>query len=263
MIGWLGLCAKVLESVLSKATGHALTFFFDQKRRVAMTMVKLYETLEESSVLLEQLLEVFDQAVEKKKPISFSKDLVPFENRITRLTRDVAARYNDLIHAIYIFDPRLAELLKSAQNFKFTAVTPFGLWLRKARFSIEFDGLHPFKKVSFTTFQDEIANINLDDIIAAQQLIPAESRRVRSMPTGKRKYTHVVEEPNKLVEALSVLLVEDEFTASDFEKVRYLRNRLQQQANLLKKVLPKLQEFIRANFTISDLVGYHSSPHRN
>jgi len=144
----------------------------------------LYETLQESSALLQELLAVFDEAIEKKSPIAFSKDLVPFEHRITCLTQEVAAQCNKLIHAIHIFDPDLADLLKSVEGFKMTAVTPFGLWLRKARFAIEFDGLHPFKKVSFTTFQDEIANINLDDIIEAQRRISAESRRLRSIPTG-------------------------------------------------------------------------------
>jgi hypothetical protein len=254
MIGWSGFCAKVTEFVISKATGHAVTYWFDQKRSVARALVRLYETLQKSSELLEHLLRVFDEAVEKKKPIAFSKDLVPFEGRITRLTQDVAAQYNNLIHAIHIFDPRLAELLTSVEGFKFTAVTPFGLWLRKARFAIEFDGLHPFTKVSFTTFQDEIANINLDDIIEAQQRISAESRSLRSIPTGKRKYTHVVREPNKLVEALSVLLVKDEFTASDFEKVRYLRDRLRMQATLLERVLPMLRQFIAENFTLSDIL---------
>jgi hypothetical protein len=135
MIGWSGFCAKVREFVISKATSHAVTYWFDQKRSVARALVRLYETLQESSELLEHLLRVFDEAIEKKKPIAFSRDLVPFEGRITRLTQDVAAQYNNLIHAIHIFDPRLAELLKSVKSFKFTAAY---IRLRKFR-------LLPFK----------------------------------------------------------------------------------------------------------------------
>ena len=262
MVGWLGLCAKVVEFVVSKATGHAIDLSLDEKRRAARALIRFYETLEESSVLLKELLKVFDEAVEKKKPIFFSRDLVPFENRITELTEDVARQYNKLIDAIGFFNPQLARLLQSVGSFKVTWFTVFGLLLRKARFAIEFDGLHPFKKVSFSTFRDEVANINLDDIIEAQQLalsVPTKGLR-GPIPVGKHKYVFVMKEPNKLVEALSLLLVEDEFTASDFKKVRYLRDRLQNQAKLLEKVLPKLQEFIRANFTMSDVLGYRKRP---
>jgi hypothetical protein len=266
MIGWLGLCAKVVEFVVSKATGHAINLSLDQKRRAARAFVRFYEMLEDSSLLLEELLKVFDEAVEKKKPIFFSKDFVRFENRITGLTEDFVRQYDKLIDAIYIFDSRLARLLQSVEHFKFTSWTTFGLLLRKARFAIEFDGLHPFKKVSFSTFRDEVANINLEDIIKAQQFtagqLAAAGGRLRAIPVGKHKYALVSQKPNKLVEALSVLLVEDEFTASDFEKVRYLRDRLKNQAKLLEQALPMLREFIASNFTISDVLGYRSDKRR-
>jgi hypothetical protein len=86
--------------------------------------------------------------------------------------------------------------------------------------------------------------------------LPESGERLRAIPVGKHKYKLVVQEQNKLVEALSVLLVKDEFTASDFEKVRYLPDRLKNQAKLLERALPMFREFIASNFTISDVLGY-------
>ena len=114
-------------------------------------------------------------------------------------------------------------------------MTAFGALLRKARLAIEFGGLHPFEKVSFSTFDDEIADINLEEIVEASKFDNGQSS---TMP-GRS--------PNKLVDALSVLLGEGEFTASDFEKVGYLRARLRKQARLLEKTLPILRDFIASN----------------
>jgi hypothetical protein len=257
MLGWTGFQTKIVDFLLSKAIDRVSKFLPDEKRKAARALIRLYEHLEDSDLLLEDLLEVFDKALEQKKPILFSKNLVPFENQITRLTEDAARQYDELIATIYLFDPDLARLLERARTFKVFSWTMFGLLLRKARFSIEFDGLHPFGKVSFSTFRDEVANINLDEIIAAQRSAsPYGAGRLRAIPVGKNKYTLVGQEPNKLVEALSVLLVEDKFTASDFEKVRYLRERLRTQAKLLKQTLPRLREFIASNFTMSDVLRY-------
>jgi len=144
-----------------------------------------------------------------------------------------------------MFDPELAHLLQDVHGLKVQALTAFGVLLRKARFIIEFGGLHPFTRVSFSTFEDEIANMQLGEIVAQQS--ESEKRQIADMPRHPS---------NNLVESLSVLLVEDEFTASDFEKVRYLRDRLRNQANLLEKAMPALRAFIASNFTISDALGY-------
>jgi hypothetical protein len=256
MIGWLGFCAKVVDFIISKAADRTITWSLDARRKAARALIRFYETLEDSNLLLQNLIEVFNNALKRKKPIFFSKDLVPFENDITRLTEDVARQYDELVAAIDFFDPKLARLLHRVRGFKVSALTAFGRLLQNARFAIEFDGRHPFRKVSFSTFRDEVADINLENIIEAQLALPKSGERLRAIPVGKHKYKLVVQEQNKLVEALSVLLVKDEFTASDFEKVSYLRDRLQNQANSLERVLPMLQKFIAANFTMSDILGY-------
>jgi hypothetical protein len=256
MIGWLGLCAKIVDFIISKAADRTITWSLGARRKAARALIRFYETLEQSSLLLQNLIEVFNNALKRKKPISFSKDLVPFENDITRLTEDVARQYDELVAAIGLFDPKLARLLDRVRGLKVIALTAFGRLLQNARFAIEFDGLHPFRKVSFSTFRDEVADINLENIIEAQLALPESGERLRAIPVGKHKYKLVVQEQNKLVEALSVLLVKDEFTASDFEKVRYLRDRLKNQAKLLERALPMLRKFIASNFTISDVLGY-------
>src|ERR1700687_5461125 len=106
MLGWLGLVAKIIESVLGKAAGHTIDLSLDRKHRASKALLRFYGTLEKSSVLLEKLLDVFDTAIKRQKPLFFSKDLVPFENQIVRLTEDVARQYEELIGAIYIFDPQ-------------------------------------------------------------------------------------------------------------------------------------------------------------
>lgn len=254
MLGWLGFAAKVMEFVLTKAAGRTIDLSLDRKHRASKALVRFYGTLEESSVLLDTLLVIFDTAIKRQKPVSFSKDLVLFENQIVRLTEDVARQYRELISTIYIFDPELACLLCSVEGFKSDSLTAFGVLLRKARFTIEFDGLHPFKRISFTTFRDEVANIDLNEIIEASR---TDTRGPALIPSRKPNRFFVGRKPNKLVEALSVLLVEDKFTASDFEKLKYLRDRLKLQASLLKCVLPKLREFIASNFTIADVLGHH------
>jgi hypothetical protein len=251
MLGWLGFCAKVVEFILTKAAGRTIDLSLDRKHRAAKGLLQLYSTLEESTAVLGQLCIIFDKAVERRKPVIFSKDLVPFENRITYLTEDFARHYSELIDAIYIFDSRLGHLLRDVQGFKVQSLTAFGALLRKARFTIEFGGLHPFKKVSFSMFDDQIADINLDEIVEASKFENCQSGDVPERA------------PNKLVDALSVLLVEDEFTASDFEKVHYLRDRLRKQAALLEKTLPMLRDFIASNFTISDLLGYRKPRRTN
>jgi hypothetical protein len=251
MLGWLGLFAKAVDFLLAKAAGRAIDLSLDRKHRAAKGLLRLYSTLEENSAVLGQLLTIFDKALERRKPVIFSKDLVPFENHITYLTEDFARHYNEFIDAIYIFDPHLAHLLQDVQGLKVQSLTAFGVLLRKARFAIEFGGLHPFKKVSFSTFEDEIADIDLDEIVGASNF---ENRQSGDVP-GRA--------PNKLVDALSVLLLEDEFTASDFEKVHYLRDRLRKQAALLQKTLPILRDFIASNFTISDALGYRKPRRTN
>jgi hypothetical protein len=243
MLGWLGFSAKVLEFVLTKAAGRTIDLSLDRKHRAAKAFLRLYDTLSSSAILLDDLLPIFDQAVQKQKPVIFSQHLVPFENRITRLTEDLRRQYSELVGAIYIFDPKLATLLADVQGLKVQSLTAFGALLRKARFVIEFDGLHPFRRISFTTFRDEITNLDLAAITQAS-----------ADPYGSAIPCRAA---NNLVEALSVLLIEDEFTASDFEKLRYLRDRLKVQAGLLNQVLPMLRDFIASNFTISDALGYH------
>jgi hypothetical protein len=132
MLGWPGLCAKILEFLLPKAADHVIKFSPDARRNAARALIRFYETLEETDLILEDLLEVFDEAVEQKKPILLSKDLVLFENRITRLTEDAARQYDELVAAIYLFDPELARLLQRAHTFKVFSWTMFGRLLRKA-----------------------------------------------------------------------------------------------------------------------------------
>jgi hypothetical protein len=238
--------AKVADFAISKAADRAIQWPPDRKRTAARGLLRFYETLEESSLLLEQLIEVFNEAIKRKKPILFSKDLVPFENRVTRLTEDLKSQYDKLVGAIYIFDRRLALLLERIQGFKTVSLSAFGILLAKARFEIDYDGLHSFSKVSFSTFHDEMAEIDFEAIIKSQKFVGRPVKEESFFPDAT----------NKLVEALSVLLVEDEFTASDFEKVKYLRDRFQRQAKSLEKTLAMLREFIASNFTIADVLGY-------
>src|SRR6266478_5195584 len=116
MLGWLGFAAKVIEFVLTKTAGHTIDLSFDRKSKASKALLRFYETLEESSVLLKQLLKVFNEAIQRQKPVWFSKDLVPFENRISRRTEDVARQYGELVDGIRIFDPHLASLLQSVQG---------------------------------------------------------------------------------------------------------------------------------------------------
>jgi len=245
MLGWLGFAAKVLEFVLTKAAGRTIDLSLDRKHRAAKAFLRLYDTLESSALLLDELLSIFDRAVQQRKPIIFSKDLVPFENRIVRLTEDLRRQYGELVGAIYIFEPKLAGLLADVQGLKVQSLTAFGALLRKARFIIEFDGLHPFKRISFTTFRDEIAKLDLAAIIEA--------------PEGSYGNAILGRPANKLVDALAVLLIEDEVTPSDFKKLRYLRDRLKTQASLLSRLLPMLRDFVASNFTISDVLGHHKT----
>lgn len=248
MIGWLGFFGKVLDFFITKAAEHSLDLSLDRKHRAAKGLLRLYNILEESTALLEQLLIVFDGAVERRKPVLFSKDLVPFENRINYLSEDFRRHYHEFVDAVYIFNPQLAQLLQDIHGLKVQALTAFGVLLRKARFVIEFGGLHPFARVSFSTFDDGIANLPLDKIVDKES--KSQNRHLLDMPRHPS---------NKLVECLSVLLIEDEFTASDFDKVQYLRDRLRHQRRLLEQAMPALRAFIASNFTISDALGYRKS----
>jgi hypothetical protein len=123
--------------------------------------------------------------------VIFSRDLVPFENHITYITQDFARHYNEFVDAICIFDPQLAHLLQDVQGFKVQSLTAFGALLHKARLAIEFGGLHPFEKVSFSTFDDEIAGINLEEIVEASKFDNGQSgtmpgRSPNKLVGGKR-----------------------------------------------------------------------------
>src|SRR5438034_551762 len=129
MVGWTGFAAKVIEFVLNKAAERVIDLSRDQKHRASKALLRFYDTLQESSVLLKELLDVFDREIERQKPVFFSKHLVPFENRIDRLTADVTRQYDELIDAIYIFDRQLANLLQNVQGFKVQSLTAFGILL--------------------------------------------------------------------------------------------------------------------------------------
>ncbi len=188
--------------------GFRCDLSLDRKHRAAKGLLRLYNALQDNATLAGELLLVFDRAVERKKPVWFSKDLVPFENRINYSIEEFARHYHEFVDAIYIFEPQLAQLLQDVHGLKFQALTAFGVLLRKARFVIEFGGLHPFTRVHFSTFDDAIADLPLD------KLIEGDSQ------SGQHQRFDMPRHPsNKLVESQRVLLIEDEFTASDFDKV--------------------------------------------
>ena len=62
-------------------------------------------------------------------------------------------------------------------------------------------------------------------------------------------------ERKQLVASLSQLLIEDEFGPSDFEKVKFLNDRLKNQKALAEDAEDRLREFIASQFTITDLLN--------
>jgi len=247
MITWIGFLAKLTEFFVTKVAGRRIDLSSDRRHRAAKALVRFYHALAESGAILTELLEIFGNAYQKKKPILFSKDIVPFENRITRLNEELARQFDELVRAIGILYPDLASLLYKIRGFKTATITSFGILLKKARFEIEYDGLHPFKKISFTTFRDGVAEIDFEEFMKSSTL-------------HRDDFPYTVPESNRLAEALSVLLVEDEFTSADFEKMAYLQERLVNQKVLLDEATKLLRVFIAQNFTFSDLLHVSDAP---
>lgn len=83
---------------------------------------------------------------------------------------------------------------------------------------------------------------------------------MKSSTLHRDDFPYTVPESNRLAEALSALLVEDEFTSADFEKMAYLRERLMNQKILLDQATELLRLFIAENFTFSDLLHVSGVP---
>jgi hypothetical protein len=241
MIGWIGFIGKVVEAVVKTAAGKTVARSFDRRYRAAHALVKFYHTLHETNEILDRLIRIFDQAVEKKKPVIFSKDLVPLESRIHENAAELRAAFTGLCSAIYVFDPELARMLARIQGFKMASLTAFGALYDRAVFRIEVAERHPFSSVSFTTFSDDIKSLDLAKLVS-------ESR-----------FPHILDdfstfEMNKLVAALGTLLIEDSFGPSDFGKVDFLNQRLKNQRQLAVRAEKGLRKLIASQFTIADLL---------
>jgi hypothetical protein len=62
---------KAVEFVLTKAAGRTIDLSLDRKHRAAKGLLRLHGTLEECGAVLEQLLTVFDKAIERKRASDF------------------------------------------------------------------------------------------------------------------------------------------------------------------------------------------------
>lgn len=133
MITWIGFLAKLTEFFVMKVAGRRIDLSSDRRHRAAKALVRYYHALEESGAMLTELLEIFDNAYQKQKPILFSKDIVPFENRITRLNEELARQFDELVRAIGILYPDLASLLYKIRGFKTATITSFGILLKKGK----------------------------------------------------------------------------------------------------------------------------------
>jgi hypothetical protein len=242
MITWIGLLAKLTESVLTKLAGRRIELSLDKRHRAAKGLLRFYDTLQQARDLVEELVDVFGAACSRRKPVLFSKDLVPFENAIVRVNEDFQRHFDEMAAAISILSPELGSALHTVRGFKTSTTTAFGALLKKARFELEYDGLHPFRKVAFTTFRNEVLELDIEALAEASSIPISDDP-----PFGPP-------ESNELARALATLLVEDEFTADDFEKVAYLRDRLRNQKVVLEVAVELLRKFIAANFTVADLL---------
>jgi hypothetical protein len=240
VLTWTGLIARLTESFLSRIAGKQVELSRDRRHRAAKALLKFYYSVVEANEVLVELLQVFERALQIRKPVRFSKDLVPLENRISAVNDELSRQFGQLVSAISIFDPALASLLYSIRGFKTTSLTAFGMLLERARFRIEFGGLHPFDRIVYSTFKDDVLELDIASLLKHAPKDFSESFEPSDL--------------NGLVEALAVLLIEEEFSASDFDKLAYLRDRLRAQKAALETAGTDLRSFLANQFNFSDLL---------
>lgn len=96
MLTWTGLIARLTESFLSRIAGKQVELSRDRRHRAAKALLKFYYSVVEANEVLVELLQVFERALQIRKPVRFSKDLVPLENRISAVNDELSRQFGQI-----------------------------------------------------------------------------------------------------------------------------------------------------------------------
>jgi len=232
------LFAKAIEFIVTKLISKKIDLAMDKKSRAAHAFWDLYNSLIEADKLLAKVINVFTEACENQKHIVFSKKLVELAPEIDSCSKTFFTALHNTISAVHIFDPNLAILLAGIQNMKggYLSLLPL---VESFELDVDFQRLHPFKKINYITLGENVAKLDLDVYYA----------KISDLDSAIKTHT-------ELVTVIKQWVIEGEIKPKDFVKICNFSKELMGYKKKLGEARETLRVFISKSFSIEDLLFY-------
>jgi hypothetical protein len=232
VITWVGFIGKLFEFALERIVGRKIDLGMDEKKQAARAFVRLYESME----VLEKSAGEFLVAIQ---PIVDGKKVRIYKAWMSRLPRDInqgSAEFLSVIQevrrVVRFYDVDLAVFLSDILVNK-VRISAFD----SMKFQIDWDEEHHLRGLSYT--------------------IPSESlMRAELQPFFPQKYGEIGMWPeNNLVALFERQVNEGTVAVDDVPKIIWLHQKASEQLPLLTQARKHLGEFIKTNFTLTELIG--------
>lgn len=245
MITWTGFVGEMIKFVVTKLVGKRLDMSLDRKSWAARSFLNFYDAVADLEDILHEVIGSLEVACDRRKPVIFSKNLIRLAPDIDKTSKEFLRTLNATMYAVEIFDPKLALLLCDIHYLKWRHLTALSEVFQNAQFSILFTGLHPFKKLSFTSPTEQALAIDFEEYY-------------RTMPEVQRNKFRNADSPDahkKLVKFLVRNAVAKEIGPQDFEQALSLCKELQLHRAKLCEAHEALRAFIAGAFTLEDVLA--------
>lgn len=238
MLMWSGLFAKVVEFIANKLIGKKIDLAMDKKSRAAKAFLQLHNSFVEVDKTLGKVIDVFTEGCKNKKHIVLSKKFMELVPEIDSCSKDFLIALSRTMYSIEIIDPNLAIMLAGIRSRKLGYLLLRSFY-NASQLNVDFERLHPFKKISYTALDESLSGLNIDEYYS----------RISDRESARKVH-------EELRDVIEHGILKGEIKPKDFKKICFFSKELRRHREKLGEARELLRMFISTAFSIEDLLFY-------
>ena len=243
MITWVGFIGKLVEYLAKKIIDKTIDpTLIDERKRACKSFLDFYDSILRLEFLCEEIVE-FLKSQTQNDTINLNDDwLKNTSEKIDSASYEFIAKLKELTLVIHFYDKDLSRLLSEIKRGKKGFLETASSFPQNMIFKINSSTTQDIQpSFEYTIPSDELIKIDLDEYYNSL----------------KSKKISDIEWPNDvLLSIVSSRFFEKQINILEQEEVINLINTIQKHISFLIKAREKLNEFIRTEFAIEDLLYF-------
>lgn len=257
MITWAGAIGKLIEFIITKLLGKKLDFALDEKKRACKVFLDFYDAVCRLEQITNQVVKNLELVMYEKRDRLHGYWFSGMSEEIEGATKEFLDSVKRVRRVISIYAPELDLLANRIWGFKrgiiaaaSTELSPsdmkFQLIWKRRNSSLDL--------IEYTMPHEDLMKVDLEELFI----------RIRRAKTDDSyRLAHALGMPNDLLFALvHDNIISDKLKPDDISKIYQFHNILKQHLEVLVHARKLIGEFIKARFSIEDLLYADSNKRR-